>query len=205
MPVADEQQIKSAQDGARRWFWPRRWRTRIASGSAIAALVAGSAAWIDRERIASDFIDDYLATNGVPATYDIIAIGPRMQVIENLVVGDPARPDLTARRMVVELGVGWAGPEVRRVTLDGTRVFGTYQDGAFSLGALDPLVFTDSAEPPALPAIDVVVNDARALIQSDFGAVGITLEGAGRLDDGLPECSRQPRRESGSKAAGRSA
>ncbi|PKP89615.1 MAG: exoprotein [Alphaproteobacteria bacterium HGW-Alphaproteobacteria-16] len=185
MPVADEQQIESAQDGARRWFWPRRWRTRIAAGGAIAALVAGSAAWIDRERIASDFIDDYLATNGVPATYDIIAIGPRMQVIENLVVGDPARPDLTARRMVVELGVGWAGPEVRRVTLDGVRMFGTYQDGAFSLGALDPLLFTDSAELPALPAIDVVVNDARALIESDFGAVGITLDGAGRLDDGF--------------------
>ncbi|MBU2589042.1 MAG: YdbH domain-containing protein [Alphaproteobacteria bacterium] len=183
--MADEQQIESARDGARRWFWPRRWRARIVAGSAIAALVAGSAAWIDRERIASDFIDDYLAASGVNATYDIVAIGPRMQVIENLVVGDPARPDLTVERMALELGVGWAGPEVRRVTLDGARAFGSYHDGKFSLGALDPLVFTDSATPPALPAIDLVVNDARALIESDFGAVGLSLQGTGRLDDGF--------------------
>ncbi len=185
MPVADEQQIKIAQGGARRWFWPRRWLTRIAAGGAVLALVAGGVAWLDRERIAGDFIDDYLAASGVNATYDIVAIGPRMQVIENLVVGDPARPDLTVERMAVELGVGWAGPEVRRVTVDGARVFGSFREGKFSLGALDPLVFTDSATPPALPAIDLVVNDARALVESDFGAVGITLDGAGRLDDGF--------------------
>lgn len=183
--MADEQQLEGPQDGGTRRFWPVRWRTRIAAGVAVVALIGGSAAWIDRERIASDMIDDYLAKNGVPATYDIIAFGPQVQVIENLVVGDPARPDLTVRRMVVELGVGWAGPEVRRITVDGARAFGTYRDGVFTLGALDPLVFTESAQPPALPAIDVVLHDARALLESDFGAVGLSLEGAGRLDDGF--------------------
>ena len=185
MPEADEQQIDQPQEAAQRRFWPRSWRTRIGLGIAGIALIGGSAAWLDRERIASDFIDQYLTENGVPATYDIVAIGPRTQVIENLVVGNPALPDLTVRRMVVELGVGWAGPEARRVTIEGARLFGSYRAGKLSLGALDPLVFTDSADPPALPAIDVVLADVRGLFESDFGAVGVTLQGSGRMDDGF--------------------
>lgn len=164
---------------------PRRWRRRIGLGGAALALVAGSTAWLDRERIAGDVIDDYLAGEGVPATYDIVAIGPRTQVIENLVIGDPARPDFTAKRMVVELGVGWAGPELRRVRIDGARLFASWRGGKLSLGALDRLVFTDSKEPPALPAIDLVLHDGRALLESDYGAVGVKLEGRGRLDDGF--------------------
>lgn len=180
-----ETQDETSPPAARPRVWPRRWRTRFGLGGAALALVAGSAAWLDRERIAGDFVDDYLAENGVAANYDIIAIGPRTQVIENLVVGDPARPDLTARRMVVELGVGWAGPEVRRVTLEGARLFGSYRGGALSFGALDPLVFTDSDAPPALPAIEVALSDARALLESDYGALGVKLEGVGRLDEGF--------------------
>ena len=149
------------------------------------ALLAGSAAWVSRERIVDNVINDYLAEAGVRATYDIVAIGPRVQVIENLVVGDPARPDLTVRRIELELGLGWAGPQVERVTLEGARAYGTYRDGRFSLGAFDPLVFTDSTEPPELPAINVVLRDARALLESDYGRVGLKLEGAGRLDDGF--------------------
>ncbi|MFN4019390.1 MAG: YdbH domain-containing protein [Erythrobacter sp.] len=176
---------KTLPPAARAGLWPRRWRSRIGFGGAVVALAAGSFAWLDRERIAGDFLDDYLRENGVAASYDIVAISPETQVIENLVVGDPARPDLTARRMVVELGVGWQGPEVRRVRIEGARLFGSYRGGTFSLGALDRLISTDSKEPPRLPAIDVVLADARALIESDYGALGIKLEGAGRLDDGF--------------------
>jgi translocation and assembly module TamB len=185
MPVADEQQMEGPQEAARRRFWPRRWRSRIGAGVALVALIGGTAVWLQRERIAGNVIDDYLESHGVPATYDIVTIGPKVQVIENLVVGDPARPDLTVRRMVVEIGVGWTGPMVDRVTIEGARAFGSYRGGTFSLGALDPLIFTDSAEPPALPAINVTITDARALLESDFGRVGLFLAGAGRLDDGF--------------------
>ena len=185
MPVADEQQMGWPQEAAQRRFWPRRWRSRIGAGVALLALIGGTAAWVSREQIAGNVIDDYLDRNGVRATYDIVAIGPKAQVIENLVVGDPARPDLTVKRMVVEIGFGWAGPEVERVTIEGARAFGSYRDGTFSLGALDPLIFTDSTEPPALPAINVTLTDARALLESDFGRIGLSLQGAGRLDDGF--------------------
>ncbi|MBI1401922.1 MAG: hypothetical protein GC147_01740 [Porphyrobacter sp.] len=180
-----ETQADPPPPAARRRLWPRRWRTRFAAGGAVVALAAGSVAWFDRERIAGNVIDDYLAQSGVPATYDIVSIGPRRQVIANLVVGDPAHPDFTAKAMVVELGVGWQGPELRRVTLDGARLYASYRGGAFSLGALDPLVFTGSTAPSSLPAIDVTFKDARALLESDYGKVGIKLEGSGRLDDGF--------------------
>ena len=163
----------------------RRWLRRFALGVAALALVGGTGVWLSRERIAEDVIDGYLAERGVPATYRIVSLTPSQQVIENLVVGDPAKPDLTVRRMVIDLGVGWNGPEVRRVTVEGARVFASYRGGTFSLGKLDPLVFTGGKEPAALPAIDVQLADARGLLESDYGRVGVKLEGAGRLDDGF--------------------
>ena len=184
MPVSD-MHAETPVSAAPRRLRSGRWRKHIGLGGATLALVAGSAAWLDRERLAGDFIDDYLAARGVPATYRIVALGPRTQVIEDLVIGDPARPDLTAKAMVIELGVGWAGPEVRRVRLESARLFATWRGGKASLGALDPLIFTDSDAPPALPAFDLVLRDARALVESDVGNIGIKIEGSGRLDDGF--------------------
>jgi len=178
--------VEGPQDGGGGRARPRRrWRNPVMLGVAALALAGGGAAWLARERIARDVIDDYLATRGVPATYDIVSLTPQRQVIENLVVGDPARPDLTVRRMVIETGAGWSGPVLRRVTVEGARVFARLRGGKFSLGKLDPLVFTGSTEPPALPAIDLVLSDARGLIDSDYGRAGFKLEGKGRLDDGF--------------------
>lgn len=179
--MADDEHIDGPQDGRK----PRRWRGRIAAGLGLCVLLGGSAAWIDRERIAADAINDYLAARGIAATYDIISLSPREQVIENLVVGDPEKPDFTAQRLSVSLGVGWAGPEVRGVVIEGARVHASFRDGSFSLGSLDPLVFTGSDAPLSLPAIDMTIRDGRSLLESDYGPVGIKLEGRGRLDDGF--------------------
>ena len=185
MPGADAQQIEEPESGGAGQARPRRWARRIAGGVAVVALAAGSTAWLARERIAADAIDAYLAGNSVPATYDIVSLSPREQVIANLVIGDPARPDLTVRRMVVTLGAGWQGPEVRAVRVEGARLYASLHDGRVSLGALDPLVFTQSDAPPRLPAIDLALRDVRALVESDYGRIGVKLEGAGRLDDGF--------------------
>lgn len=185
MPDADAQVMEGPQDGGRQRHGLRRWRSRIALGLAVVVLAGGGTVWLSRERIAGNFIDDSLRSSGVPATYDIVSIAPREQIIENLVIGNPARPDFTAKRMVIETGVGWAGPEVRRVSITGARLFATLRDGTLSLGALDPLVFTGSAAPPALPDIDIALTDARALLDSDYGRIGLKLEGAGRLSDGF--------------------
>jgi len=183
MPVTDAQHSEGPESGGS--VQRRRWRGPVALGLGAALLVGGTAAWLSRERIAKDVIDGYLADRHVRASYRIVSLTPDQQVIENLVVGDPARPDLTAERMVIDLGVGWQGPEVRRVRIDGARLFASYKAGKFTLGALDPLIFTGSKEPPALPAIDLALSDARALVESDYGRIGVKLEGAGRLDDGF--------------------
>lgn len=185
MRQADAEEIEGAQSGVSGRSRPRRWRRRIALGIAAVLLVGGSAAWISRERIAQNVVDGYLAQRGVPATYDIVSLTPGQQVIENLVIGDRARPDFTARRMVIETGVGWQGPEVRRVEVEGARAFASYKGGTFSLGALDPLIFTGTDTAPRLPAIDLALRDARALVESDFGRIGVKLDGSGRLDSGF--------------------
>ena len=181
LPEGDELEVPRGGDAPGK----RRWRRRVAGGVAAVALIGAMGAWLSRERIAHDVIDDYLGARGVPATYDIVSLTPSQQVIENLVIGDPARPDLTVRRMVIDTGVGWQGPEVRGVQIEGARAFASLRGGVLSLGKLDPLLFTGSDEPPALPSLRVVLTDARALLTSDFGRVGIKLEGAGALDNGF--------------------
>lgn len=164
---------------------PRRWRYRVLAVCALLLLAAGSASWLGRERIAGNLIDSYLAEQGVAARYRLVEITPSQQVIADLVVGDPARPDLVADRVVVDIGFGLAGPVVEGVTIERPRLFGSFRGGKLSFGALDPLVFAPSDAPARLPALAIALSDARARIDSDFGVIGIKLEGAGRLDDGF--------------------
>ncbi|MCU0948180.1 MAG: YdbH domain-containing protein [Porphyrobacter sp.] len=166
-------------------LWPQRWRYRAMLVCGLLLLISGSAIWLGREQIVGNLIDSYLARHGVAAEYRLVEITPTRQVIADLVMGDPAAPDLTARRVVVDIGVGLMGPAVDRVVVDGARLFGSYKGGKLSFGALDPLVFTGSAEPAALPAVNLKLADARARIASDFGVVAAKLDGAGQLDDGF--------------------
>jgi len=181
-----EQDSAGADGGRRRWrLWPRLWRYRLALVCFAFLFVSGSATWLDREKLVGNLIDDYLVKSGVAASYDIVEIAPGQQIFANLVLGDPDRPDLTADRVVVLLGFGLSGPTIDRIHIEKPRLFGTYKDGEFSLGKLDPLIFTGSDDLPNLPALDVQVIDGRGLIESDFGAIAIKLDGRGRLDDGF--------------------
>jgi hypothetical protein len=66
-----------------------------ATGTAL--LVAGGL-WLARNRIADGVIADELASLGLPARYTIVSIGPGREVLANVVVGDPRRPDLVIER-----------------------------------------------------------------------------------------------------------
>lgn len=161
---------------------------RLAKALAILALVVALAfgiLWTQRERIADNVIGRELKNRGIPATYRIERIGARRQVLADVVVGDPSRPDLTVKRAEVELVYRLGFPGIGRITLVEPRLFGSYRGGKLSFGSLDPLLFTGSKKPFALPKLDVKIADGRALLETDYGHLGIKTDGEGRLNDGF--------------------
>lgn len=181
LPADGERGVSTRSYG----LWPKQWRWRISLVLlAIIALIA-LAAWLGREKIAADFIDDALAANGLEARYDIVSIGTTRQVIANLEIGDPEAPDFTAEQVTLDIAYTVGAPEVGGVELVKPRLYGQLRDGRVSFGSLDPLIYAESDAAPGLPSIDLTVIDGRALIESEFGAIGAKLDGIGRLDDGF--------------------
>jgi len=152
---------------------PRRRWLRVGGMIAVVAALLLAILWTQRERIADNVIGRELRARGIPATYVVTRIGARHQVLRDVVIGDPARPDLTVASATVEIRYRLGFPAIGRITLDQPRLFGRYRGGKLSFGALDPLLFTGSKEPFALPALDLAINDGRALIETDFGPLGI--------------------------------
>nr|WP_298928568.1 YdbH domain-containing protein [uncultured Erythrobacter sp.] len=161
----------------------RRWRALLLVLALLATAIV--IAWMSRERIAGNIIETELERLELPATYEIVSITPQKQLLRNLVVGDPAKPDLFIEEVTVDLEFGWAGPVLGEIEVVKPRLYGTYLDGKLSFGALDPVIFAESDEPAALPALDIAIRDGRALLESDFGAVAAKLNGEGMLEDGF--------------------
>jgi hypothetical protein len=161
--------------------------------------------WVQRERIADDYISEQLEAMDLPASYEIVEIGPDRQVLRNLVIGDPARPDLTIERIELRTRIGFGLPGIGRITLTKPRLYGRIRDGTPSFGSLDAVLFTGSDAPFRMPDLDVAIVDGRALIDSDQGPVGIKLAGAGRLRGGFAGivAAVAPRLEQGDCRAGR--
>lgn len=182
--MADEEMPAEQASGARR---PRlsMWRWRISLGLLVLLLSVVAVAWFARERIAGNIIEEQLDALGIDATYDIERVGGTRQVVSNLVVGNPQHPDFTAEQVSVILRYRFGAPVIGRIELVKPRLFGTLRDGQLSFGTLDPLIFTDSGEPPSLPDLDVKITDGRGLIASDMGPIGIKLEGEGEIDSGF--------------------
>ncbi len=167
---------------------PRRRRTgrRIAGVVAILLATAGIVVWTSRERLAEDIITSQLEKLGVKATYKIESIGPQQQVITDIVVGDPGRPDLTIERVEVTLEPRFPFLELGKVRVVRPRLYGSYRAGKLSFGALDPLLFDQkSTEPFSFPDLNLELVDGRALLESDYGPVGFKAQGEGNLRSGF--------------------
>jgi hypothetical protein len=155
----------------------RRWpRWLFVLGGVLVLMLGGL--WLAREEIADRIVARQLKDMGLPATYQVEEVGPDRQVLRNVVVGDPKQPDFTAEE--VELSENFAN-----LRLVKPRLYGTYKGGKLSFGSLDKLLFTDSKEPFRLPALFLTLEDGRALIDSDYGPVGIKAEGKGALRSGF--------------------
>jgi translocation and assembly module TamB len=147
--------------------------------------IALAGLWSARRPIADDAIARELARRGVSATYGVRDIGFRTQRLENVVVGDARRPDLTARAIEVDLVPTWSGVAVRAVRAEGVIVRGRYDGARLSWGAVDRLLPPPTGRPFALPAVDAVLRDVRVLIATPYGPLGARIDGAGRLDSGF--------------------
>ncbi|MGE4429867.1 MAG: YdbH domain-containing protein [Sphingobium sp.] len=171
-----ESQPLSARTRARR-------RTTLFIALSLAAVLA--LLWWQRMGIADHFVQQELAARHVRASYQVKQVAFRTQRIENLVLGDPARPDLVARSVEVDIDYGAFMPRVGAVRARGVRLLGRVDDKGVHLGELDKFRDPASTQPFNLPDIHLTLDDARARIDTPAGPVGLALRGTGLLRDGF--------------------
>ena len=169
--------------------WHRAWRiTRLGVLVILGlALVALAIVWIWRKPIAENVLADELEKRGVQATYTLDRVGFRTQQVSNLVIGDPANPDLTARRAVIQIRVKWNGAvEVYRVAARGVRLKGRLlPSGKVTWGQIDKLLPPPSGKPFTLPDLTVDLKDATIALATPYGPMGFAVEGRGNLSGGF--------------------
>lgn len=163
----------------------RRKRVLVPAGILAALAIALAAAWLSRERIAGNIIQGQLEAYDIPATYKIERIGGRRQVVRDVVVGDPARPDLTVERAELRIVYRFGRPRIGRITLVNPRLYGRLVGGRVSFGTLDKVLYRDTGQPPGLPEIDIAIRDGRALVRTPYGPIGAKVDGEGLISNGF--------------------
>ena len=161
----------------------RRRVSLLVAAMVLAALLL--LVWWQRTPIADRFVQKQLAASDVRATYRIAQIAVRTQRIENLVLGDPARPDLVAKSVEVDLSYASIVPKVAAIRARGVRLFGSVDVKGLHLGELDKLRDTGSTAPFGMPDIDLTIEDGRMLLGTPAGPVGLSLSGEGNLKSGF--------------------
>jgi hypothetical protein len=158
-------------------------RVSLIAGSVAALALLGI--WSQRKPIAEGYVDDELAARGVQARYEIEDLGLSHQRLTDVVIGDPRNPDLTAQVIDLNITIGFSGVTLHGISARGLRVRGRLIDGKLSLGEIDKLLPPPSGAPFTLPDIVAGLSDARMRLETPAGAVGLKLDGGGRLNDGF--------------------
>ena len=157
-----------------------RWRWALL-GILLLILAIILAIWLSRIRIATGFVEREFARRGVQATYKITRVGFRTQRIENLVLGDPRRPDLTARVVEVDVALGFRRIRADLIRARGVRLYGRLVDGKLRLGEVDKLMPPPSGKPFRLPNQRVEVSDVGIGIDTPSGRIAMGIQGSGNL------------------------
>ncbi|PKB24969.1 dicarboxylate transport [Novosphingobium kunmingense] len=153
--------------------------------TAVLGLVTIGVVWWQRYGIANRIIAGQLGDLGLPATYKIESISTRHQVLTDIVIGDPRRPDLTVERAIVQITPRFGTPTIETVTLIRPRLYGTLRDAKISFGTLDKVLFRDTGGEGGLPDLNLTLVDGRARLETDMGVIGVKAEGAGNLRGGF--------------------
>jgi translocation and assembly module TamB len=166
-----------------------RWR-RIAMlgalGFILILLIAIAVLWTQRRPIATEYLKREFESRGVQANYRLDRVGFRTQQVSNLVIGDPKRPDVTARFAQIEMRLKWDGSfDVYRIVARGVRLRGRMVGGKVSWGQIDRLLPPPSNKPFQLPNFALDVADSSISLVTPFGPIGVALEGNGKLSGGF--------------------
>src|SRR6476646_688731 len=136
-------------DERNRWW---RFASFIALGLIAALVVIIAVVWVERRTIATHYLKGEFQRRGVQASYHLDRVGLRTQEVHDLVIGDPRRPDLTARHAIIQMRLKWDGSfEVFRVYARGVRLRGRLIHGKVSWGQIDRLLPPPTNQPFALP------------------------------------------------------
>ncbi|MFC4292370.1 YdbH domain-containing protein [Sphingorhabdus arenilitoris] len=174
--VAQSDPPPSKAAGKRR-MWVR-WIFGLAALLLILLLTIG---YWQRVNIAGRFAEDQIKKYNIRASYQIKDIGLRTQRIENIVVGDPANPDFTAKWVEIDVALNFSGVTVRDVRANGVKINGRYDGKKLSFGELDKFTDPDSKEPFEIPDIGVDLSDAQMSLDTPWGRIGAGLDGEGLL------------------------
>lgn len=160
---------------------------RVAVAVSVLALAAGGGLWLSRVPIATRVIDDALAKKQVPARYRIADLGLGRQRLTDVVIGDPAHPDLTADWIETQTDLTLSGPKLIGFRAGHVRLSARLRDGRVSLGAIDRLLPppSSSGAPFSLPALHADIADAAVALDTPYGPVALRVSGRGQLDDGF--------------------
>ena len=158
----------------------------IALGVLIVLAIAIAVLWTQRRSIATHFLKGEFERRNVQASYHLDRIGFRTQQVSNLVIGNPKRPDLTAKSALIQMRLKWDGNfQVYRVVARGVRLRGRLVHGKVSWGQIDRLLPPPSNKPFALPDIVLDIADSSISLATPFGPVGVAAKGSGRLSGGF--------------------
>ncbi|UUR08766.1 intermembrane phospholipid transport protein YdbH family protein [Sphingomonas glaciei] len=152
----------------------------------VLLVIAAIVLWSQRRPIATNILSRELERRGVQASFKLDRIGLRTQQVSNLVIGDPRRPDLTARLAQIQMRIKWNGQvEFYRVVARGVRLNGRVIGRRVSWGQVDRLLPPPSGKPFSLPDISVDLADTSIAMATPYGPIGIAVEGAGKLTGGF--------------------
>ncbi len=159
---------------------------RALLGVVLLILIGIGAVWLARRPIADAALRRAIAARGVEASYTVKSIGLQWERIENLRIGDPKSPDLTAEWAEVRVSAGFGGIRARAIRAGGVRLRGSIVDGRLSFGQVDKLLpRSDGKTPFSLPDLDIDVTDSRLWIDSPWGRIGSRVDGKGNLVNGF--------------------
>ena len=157
----------------------RRPIVTAASLFALLLVIGLLLAWMLRFRVATALIQRRLAAADVPASYRITRIGPFLERMEDVRIGNPAAPDLVARRIDVSIGYDLTGPAVRALRVEGVRLNARIDRDGLHLGALDRILPKSTGGKTKLPDLRLMLRDTRLSLATPNGTIRATLEGAG--------------------------